>query len=368
MKLLSAPISLDLAITGKCNLKCKYCSHFSGPGDVDNDLPGDEWNMFFKELNRLMVMRVTLQGAEPFSRKDIQDIIEGIVRNRMRFSILTNGTLVTEKLANFLSSTGRCDFVQVSIDGSIPDTHDSFRGKGTFFMAIRGIDFLRRYDIPVSVRVTVHRKNVGELKEITTMLLEDIGLESFSTNAASYMGLCRKNTEMVQLTAEERSLAMESLLSLERKYPGRIIATAGPLADAKIWLKMDNALKKGQKYAPRGGFLTGCNGPFEKLAVRTDGIIVPCIQMSHIELGRINKVDLKEIWMNHPLLKKARERHRIPLNDFEFCKGCEYINYCTGNCPALAYTTIGIENHPSPESCLKHFLDDGGRLPNHRLQ
>ena len=74
MKLLSAPISLDLAITGKCNLKCKYCSHFSGPGDVDNDLPGDEWQMFFEELNRYMVMRVTLQGAEPFFRKDIREI------------------------------------------------------------------------------------------------------------------------------------------------------------------------------------------------------------------------------------------------------------------------------------------------------
>ena len=178
------------------------------------------------------------------------------------------------------------------------------------------------------------------------------------------MGLCRKNAEMVKLTTEERNLAMESLLSLERKYPGRINATAGPLADARNWLKMDQALKEGQKCTPWGGYLTGCKGPFEKLAVRADGVIVPCIQMSHIELGRINQQDLKDIWRNHPLLKNIRERLRIPLTDFEFCNGCEYINYCTGNCPALAYTTMGIENHPSPESCLKRFLDDGGRLPN----
>ncbi len=101
-----------------------------------------------------------------------------------------------------------------------------------------------------------------------------------------------------------------------------------------------------------------------KLAVRVDGVIVPCIQMSHIELGRINRDNLHEVWENHPELKRLRERRNIPLSDFEFCKGCDYIPYCTGNCPALAYTILGEENHPSPDACLRKFLKEGGRLPD----
>ncbi len=367
MEIMKTPMSVDLSITNECNLRCKYCSHFTSAGDVGQDLSRDEWLKFFEELNRCAVMWVTLQGGEAFCREDLKELIEGIVRNRMRFDILSNGTLITDETAAFLASTGRCDGVQVSIDGSIPMTHDAFRGKGNFLKAVQGIERLQRYDVPVSVRVTIHRKNVRELDEIAKLLLEDIGLSNFSTNAASYMGLCRQNADMVQLTTEERSIAMESLLGLDKKYNGRISADAGPLAEARTFLEMEDARRQGIKRIPGRGYLTACSGPMKTIAVRADGIMVPCIQLSHIDLGRINQDDLKDIWQNHLELKRLRDRHSIPLSDFEFCRGCDYINYCTGNCPALAYLITGDENHPSPDACFKRFLEDGGRLPDEDL-
>jgi SynChlorMet cassette radical SAM/SPASM protein ScmE len=363
MKLMKTPRSVDLAITNRCNLRCTYCSHFTGAGDVGQDLPKEEWLQFFEELNRCAVMNVTLQGGEPFYRKDLSELVEGIVENRMRFDILSNGTLITDEMAAFLVSTGRCDGVQVSIDGSVPTTHDACRGEGNFLKAMQGIKSLQKYGVSVPVRVTIHKHNVRDLENVAKLLLEDIGLPSFSTNAASYMGLCRQNTDQVQLTAEERSLSMGTLLELEKKYNGRISATAGPLAEGKDWLEMEKALNQRRETIPGRGHLSGCNGPMEILAVRADGVMVPCSQMSHIELGRINTDNLQEVWQEHPELKKLRGRHNIPLKEFEFCQGCEYISYCTGNCPALAYTIIGKENHPSPDACLKRFLEAGGRLP-----
>jgi SynChlorMet cassette radical SAM/SPASM protein ScmE len=266
-------------------------------------------------------------------------------------------------MAAFLASTGRCDGVQVSIDGSVPTTHDACRGEGNFVKAMRGIKSLQKYNVPVSVRVTLHKHNVRDLENVAELLLEDIKLPSFSTNAASYMGLCRKNTDQIQLTAEERSLAMATLLKLDRKYNGRISATAGPLAEGRDWLEMEKARRDRKQDILGRGCLSGCNGPMNTLAVRADGVMVPCGQMSHIELGRINMDDLQEVWQEHPELERLRERHNIPLKDFMFCQGCEYINHCTGNCPALAYTILGKENHPSPDACLKRFLEAGGRLP-----
>jgi SynChlorMet cassette radical SAM/SPASM protein ScmE len=330
---------------------------------VDHDLPTDEWLTFFEELNRCAVMNVTLEGGEPFYRKDLRELIEAIVHNRMRFNILTNGTLITDEIAAFLTSTGRCDGVQVSIDGSMPMTHDVCRGDGSFLRAIEGIKHLQRHHVPVSVRVTIHRKNVRDLEGVARLLLEDIGLPGFSTNAASHMGLCRKNAEEVQLTVEERTLAMETLLKLNRKYAARISAAAGPLAEGNHWLMMEQARREGQERISGRGYLTGCGGVMDQVAVRADGVMVPCNQMSHIELGRINTDDLKAVWQHHPELKRLRERRTIPLSDFEFCQGCEYINYCTGNCPALAYTIVGEENHPSPDACLRRFLEAGGELP-----
>jgi SynChlorMet cassette radical SAM/SPASM protein ScmE len=363
MKLMKTPRSVDLSITNRCNLRCTYCSHFTGAGDVGQDLPKEEWLQFFEELNRCALMNVTLEGGEPFCRKDLEELIEGIVCNRMRFNILSNGTLITDEMAGFLASTGRCDGVQVSIDGSIPMTHDACRGEGNFLKAMRGIKALQKYGVPVPIRVTIHKHNVRDLENVAKLLLEEVGLSGFSTNAASYLGLCRKNTEQVQLTVEERSLVMDTLLKLNEKYSGRISASAGPLAEGKKWLEMEKLLAEEMDPISEGGYLTGCNGLISKLAVRADGVVVPCSQMGHIELGRINRDNLQEVWQENPELKRLRERHKIPLSDFEFCQECEYINYCTGNCPALAYTILGRENHPSPDACLKRFLEAGGRLP-----
>ncbi len=118
---------------------------------------------------------------------------------------------------------------------------------------------------------------------------------------------------------------------------------------------------------PNRGSLTGCGCYREHLAVRADGVITPCTMLSHIELGRINRDDLGEIWRDHGALKTMRERHLIALSSFPFCDGCEYTDYCTGSCPGLSYTIVGEVNHPSPDSCLRKFLAEGGRLPDRTL-
>ncbi len=360
---MKTPRAVDVAITYQCNLRCKYCSHFSGAGDSGRDLPVEEWLTFFKELNRGAVLYVTLQGGEPFYREDLEDIIQGIVRNRMRFNILSNGTLITREKADFVAASGRCDGVQVSIDGSEPVTHDSFRGPGTFYKAIRGVESLQAAGVPVSVRVTIHRKNVYHLESIARFLLDEIGLSGFSTNAASYMGLCRQNQDLVQLTPAERTVAMQSLLALDTKYPGRISATAGPLAEARMWRDMVAAADRDEAAFSGCGCLSACSGPQDKLAIRADGIMTPCVQMGHIELGRINRNSLTDTWQKHPELIRLRQRNDTPLNEFEFCDGCRYLKYCTGNCPALAYLITGNDHHPSPDACLKRFLEAGGTLP-----
>jgi len=359
---MKSPRSVDIEITSFCNLRCAYCSHFSSSGDVDTDLPLSAWLRFFDELGRCAVMTVTLSGGEPFMRPDLKEIIRGIVANRMRFSILSNGTLVDGDMAGFLAATGRCDYVQVSIDGAVDITHDAFRGEGNFQRAIRGVRILQEHRVPVTVRVTIHRKNVRELDAIARLLLEDLGLPSFSTNSASHMGLCRKNAEMTQLTVEERELAMETLITLKEKYGGRISATAGPLAEGLVWREMEQARREKRGAMPGRGYLTGCNGPGKTLAVRADGMIVPCLQLGHIILGKVNENDLLTLWHSHPELVKLRGRVQEPLEQFSFCQDCPYIGYCTGNCPATAYTLTGRVNHPAPDACLRLYLQQGGKL------
>jgi Fe-coproporphyrin III synthase len=361
--LMRSPRSVDIDITSRCNLNCKYCYYFHNKAVSYHDISAKEWLQFFDELGKCAVMRICLAGGEPFIRHDLPEILEGIVDNKMRFSILSNGSLVEDDMAAFIAKTKRCDYIQISVDGSNPKTHDFCRGEGSFEGAIHAIRTLQLHGVPVAVRVTVNHHNVDDLENIARFLIEDLNVAGFGTNSAQMFGSCRLNSSEVQLTTQDRSKAMHTLLRLSHKYKGRISATAGPLANAKDWYSMGRAKEQGLGSFPRGGFLTSCGCSFSKIAVRSDGIIVPCNLLPHMELGRINKDHLDDIWLRSSLLNNLRKRSTISLSEFEFCQGCSYIPYCTGSCPASAYSIIGEVDHPSPEDCLRRFLTTGGDLP-----
>lgn len=361
-RVMRAPRSLIIEITARCNLRCRYCYFFNNPAVEYRDLPTEEWLSFFDELGALGVMNVTLAGGEPFIREDLSVLLDGIVRNQMRFSLLSNGGLIDDKIAAFMAGTGRCEYVQVSVDGSCAEVHDSCRGAGSFDGAIRGIRTLQRHGLGVAVRVTIHKKNMNDLENIAHFLLDEMGLSDFSINSAGYIGSCCINADDLLLNMDERKKAMTTLARLAEKYKGRISATAGPLTDGRMWHRMEEARVQNAPAFHNGGRLTGCGCPSSKISVRADGAIVPCNMLNHIELGRVNRDSLSEIWKNSPALNELRNRHTIPLTKFEFCAGCPYIPYCTGNCPGLAYTLTGQVDHPSPDACLRKFLKEGGSI------
>lgn len=361
-KIMRSPRIVRLEISSNCNLRCLYCYYFENSAVDYSNLPTEQWLQFFVELGSMAVTDVSLSGGEPFLRPDLTDLIDGIVQNKMRFGINSNGTLINDHIAEYIAETHRCNYVQVSIDGSSSEVHDSCRGEGSFVKAVRGIKTLQRHDVPVVVRVTLHHHNVHDIANIAAFLLDELGLSGFSINSAGYIGACRKNADEVLLTRQDRQIAMDDLLNLPQKYADRITASAGPLYEAKHWPKMEAARMNHDPAFPKGGHLTACGCPFNEISVRSDGMIIPCSMLAHMVLGRINSESLQEIWLNNPELNRLRMRRAVPLNEFEFCRGCNYMPYCTGNCPGMAFTLTGDINQPSPEACLRKFLAEGGSI------
>lgn len=362
LTVMRSPRTLDIEITARCNLRCRYCYFFNNTAVDYRDLPADEWLTLFAELGVLGVMNVTLAGGEPFIREDLPTLLDGLVRNRMRYSLLSNGGLIDDEIAAFIARTGRCNCVQISVDGSCAEIHDTCRGHGAFAGAIRGIRTLQRHQVHVAVRVTIHRRNVHDLDNITHLLLDELGLPGYSTNAAGYLGSCQLNADDILLTITERQQAMATLLRLAAQYGDRISATAGPLADGQMWRRMEEARAQGAPAFSNGGRLTACGCPSKKITVRADGAIVPCTMLAHCELGHINQDALAEVWQHSTVLDQLRRRQSIPLSQFAFCADCAYQPYCTGNCPGLAYSITGQIDHPSPDACLRRYIEEGGTI------
>jgi SynChlorMet cassette radical SAM/SPASM protein ScmE len=351
------PKSVDLSITGRCNLKCRYCFYADEMAAL-SDMPSERWHALFEELGKLGVQRVCLSGGEAFTRPDLFELIDGVVANKMRYSILTNGTLITETT---LKSFGvgkrrlRLDAIQVSIDGSCAGIHDKSRPPRSFDRALRGLRLLKEAGFPVTVRVTINRSNVDDLPNAARLLIEDVGLGSFSTNEADQMGSARCYGDSVVLTREERRRAMETLSSLDRQYGGRIGAQAGPLASAKHFAEIEERRGRGETEQPGRGTLCSCGGVFNKMAILHDGTMVPCNLLPKLIMGVFGHHSLSEAWRNSPAINAVRYRRQIRLSSIPECKGCPYTGFCAGGCPASVMARYGKLNARDPLACYRIF-------------
>ena len=310
-----------------------------------SDLKTDQWLSFFQNLKDLNVLDVSLTGGEPFTRADLFELIDGIISNNMRYNILSNGTLITEKtLKKFEKGKRkiRLDLIQISIDGSKSEIHDKSR-PNSFERAIKALRLLKKSGYPVVVRTTINRHNLYDLENIAYLLLEDIGLKSFSTNDAMPIGSGCRNEESVSLNSRETLEAMKIIDRLLKRYPGRITAQAGPLAKIKMYTEMEHAKKTGETTNRwKMGYLTACGCVFSKIDILHDGTVVPCCMLPGLNIGNILTDSLKEIWQNHPVMWELRERLKIPMNTVSGCEDCEWNLFCNGNCPGLAHQLTGI--------------------------
>jgi len=354
LSVISAPKRLDIAITGKCNLACQYC-FYADEMVARTNLPTERWLTFFDELGKMGVMTVCLTGGEVFTRPDLFELIDGIIANRMRYSLLSNATMVTEEtLAQFAvgKRRQRLDSIQVSVDGSSAEVHDLSRPK-SFKRGLRGLKLLKQADFPLTVRVTINRHNVDDLENVTRMLLDDVGLASFAANEAYACGKTDRSEGNIILTPAQRQKAMQVLMRLDEKYEHRIHAQAGPLVMARELETMDALMASGQTGLHGRGILSGCNGVFHTLAVLHDGTIVPCHLLSQLRLGTVGVDSLQEVWLNHPIMEALRQRQEIPLSSLETCTDCTYQGFCTGGCPGGALYLNGDFNTRSPMSCYR---------------
>ncbi len=358
-----APRDFDLSLTGRCNLHCAYC-FYNDEMVGRHDLPAERWLEFFAELKSLAVRYVTLSGGEVFTRRDLWTLIDGVVEGRMRYGILSNGTLIDEEILGRFQEKGRLkrlNSIQISIDGSCAAVHDASRGKGSFEKAIRGLRLLTEAGFPATVRVTVNRHNVDDLDNIARLLLDDIGIPRFSTNDAMPMGAGCARHDSIMLLPEQRPAAMRTQVRLERARPGRIVASAGSLALWHMFREMEHAKETGEQPTRwKMGFLSSCGCMFCKLAVHHDGMIVPCNMLAAASLGTIGKTPIRSIWRDHPLLKEMRERGRIRMENVLGCRGCEWMSFCNGGCPAVVFTRTGNLYLANPDYCYRKFLQETG--------
>ena len=126
-----------------CNLTCTHCFVTCGPDETRHAMMtrGEVAGRVAEGL-ALGVREVYLTGGEPFLNPELEPIVEDTLAH-VPVSILTNGTLFTERRIAWLAECSRRSALtlelRVSLDGLDAAAHDAFRGAGTWARTLRGL-------------------------------------------------------------------------------------------------------------------------------------------------------------------------------------------------------------------------------------
>ena len=336
----------NLLITGNCNLKCRHCS-VSSHGELNKDLPLSAWVEILDELKKSKVIRLTLTGGEPLVRSDFTDFVSEISRRPFRFTVNTNGTLISDEVIEAVTNgNSRFDGFMVSLDGPDKKTVDSQRGEGVFNDLLKGVEKLRVSKIPFGFYCTVTSLNVESLNE-TAELAFELGADWIKFNNFVYAGPVLDRRVIPDNKAVIR--AALKLRFLEHNYPGRI---TGSLINMR---KRIEELRKG-KLPRTDGKAYSCGGGRSRIAIFPDGRVTPCDHLPDYTLGNITKNSLESI-LTGKRMDKFTKFMKQPRRNCSFCSSCEYMKVCTGGCPVEPLScneSIGYDRH----SCLKLAMEE----------
>ena len=154
-----------------CNLACEYCVVASSPHARRREIPTGRLCSLIDEAVREGFTELYLTGGEPFVHPDIIEMIE-YASDRLDTVVLTNAMLFTGRRRRELARlAGRDGLVlQSSVDGARAETHDRWRGAGSWVRAIEGLEYASSLGLPLRVAMTQTPDNRDEVESLRARL------------------------------------------------------------------------------------------------------------------------------------------------------------------------------------------------------
>lgn len=156
--------ALWIQITGTwCNLECTHCINASGPNDPWlKPIAPEVAREALREADLLGVKEIYFTGGEPFLHGEILALLADALAVAPT-TVLTNGTLIDEAMADRLAALARSAAysleIRVSLDDTDQEMNDRVRGVGVFDKTVRAIRLLHErglLPIVTATEITSH--------------------------------------------------------------------------------------------------------------------------------------------------------------------------------------------------------------------
>mgnify|MGYP003298384997 CR=1 FL=1 len=316
---------LQWHLSEACNLKCLHCYQENHKPIA---LSYEQLLMILEQYRELLKKlkikgHINLTGGEPLCSPHFFKILEELKKDKdlYSFSILTNGTLITDEIAKKISEYNP-EYVQVSLEGG-KKTNDYIRGKHVYKKVASAIQYLKKYNIYVSISFTATKINYKEFPKVVKFAEkynvdtvwsdrfiplnknDEIDLQMTQEETAEYLKIMKEERKILKLKRSKTNIAMYRALQFQMTNDYPYICTAGKTL----------------------------------LTVMENGDLVPCRRMP-IVIGNLLKENMYDLYKNSKVLK-GLQKDTTP----DDCKKCEYSKKCSGGLKCLTYAIYNDLNH-----------------------
>ena len=325
---LRIPVNGTIEISNRCPLECVHCYNNLPMGDVSarkRELTTEEHYRLLDELAELGCLWLLFTGGEIFARHDFLDIYRHARKRGFLITLFTNGTLITERIADELAAL-RPFSIEITLYGRTKATYESLTGiPGSFEKCIRGIQLLLERKLPLklkTVALTINKHEIQSMKRFA----EELGCEFKFDPMISPRIDCSASPLAVRLTPED-------IVGLDLDEPKRVAE----------WRRMalDFAIVLPEGETPK---VYDCGGGVNSFAIDPYGELTICV-LSHMDASYNVRNGVREGWDN--FLRRVRDKRATRTTK---CTTCQLKSLC-GSCAATAELENGDPEAPVDFLC-----------------
>jgi MoaA/NifB/PqqE/SkfB family radical SAM enzyme len=160
------PLEGSVDLTYRCNNACRHCwvSLPANSSEREKELSFDEITRIVAEARAMGCQRWAISGGEPMLRPDFAEIFDYITRKSVSYSLNTNGTLITPRIARLMKRKGT---KMVALYGATAAVHDHItRTPGSFEAVMQGFAYLKEAGARFIIQLIPMKDNYGQLNEM----------------------------------------------------------------------------------------------------------------------------------------------------------------------------------------------------------
>jgi radical SAM protein len=340
--------------TQSCDLACKHCRAAAQPIAHPDQLTHEEAKHLIDQIADMHIPIFVFTGGDPLKRPDVYDLIRYAASKDVKVALTPSATPLLNREAIFKLKEAGLVRLGISLDGSTPEIHDTFRGlPGAWARTIQAIEWAGEAGIPIQVHTTISRHNAHDLDSLVTLFeklsivmwnvfflvpvgrgqLDDLlSGEDFERVFAKIYELSLRANFQIKTTEAMHYRRYLLQHNLEEKKLGHGHPGARPAAVAEYdpGAPKADALTRNHSWATRR-----VNDGKGFMFISHVGNVYPSGFLP-IHAGNVRETPLADIYRNAPIFKALRDTKRLEGK----CGACEYKEICGGS-RARAYALTG---------------------------